>query len=104
MLSYRFFKVSPDGYGGAFGLCSDFSFLPKVAPDKSTSSPAWHRPPDRDRVLVWEGESGVFFRAECRLGPSRQRSPDPCDSNVNKAAFPERRGGPSVKTDKYREI
>lgn len=44
LLSYRCFalKLSPGGYGAA-RLWTDFPFLPKVAPEQSTSSPAWHR-------------------------------------------------------------
>lgn len=89
-----------------------FPFFPRSLPNSRPlllrGTAAWAR-----LGFVWEEESlrckpnrGVCacFRTDSPLGPSRQHSPDPCDSNVNKAAFPARGGGPSVKTGKYREI
>lgn len=48
------------------------------------------------------------FQTVSPLGPSHHHTHDPCASNVNNPAFPERRGGASVKewreAIKYREI
>lgn len=53
-------------------------------------------------------ETCTRFWSASPLGPSHHRSPDPCASNVNNPAFPEHRGGASVKkwreAVKYREI
>lgn len=50
----------------------------------------------------------VCFRTVSPLGPCEQHTPDPYASNVNKPAFPERKGGPDVKvwreSVKYRDI
>lgn len=80
------------------------------------SVPAWHRDWAELESCLAEGacaaqpgEMCTCFRTDSPLlGPPHHHNADPCDCNVNNPAFPERRGGASVKerreTVKYREI
>lgn len=112
-LSYRC-SAAPGGPPGGYGaarLSLDFAFLSKVAPGTADLFSCVAPPPGRD--WLWLGRRGARGKqtAACVRVPGQTlqqaplgSAPDPCDSHVNKAAFPELRGGPSVKARKYREI
>lgn len=73
---------------------------------------AWHRclRANKNTVCAVEPVESVYVISDSLspLGPSHRHTPDPCASNVNNPAFPERRGGANVKqwreAVKYREI
>lgn len=117
LLSYSFFtlRLFPDGYGGY--LCFDFPFLSKVAARSGLGGPLFLRGTVTElesclaesACAAQPGEMCTCFRTDSPLlGPPHHHNADPCDCNVNNPAFPERRGGASVKewreTVKYREI